>query len=84
VHKPSPAVDKDDGSTITRWKPIYSIFGRVISQKKNSVYARIRCVNINVAVVFFFMSIGWGYVSELLPPPGLLFFFRVIYEYGEL
>jgi hypothetical protein len=29
------------------------------------------------------MLMGWDYVSELLPPMGLLFISQVIYEYGE-
>jgi hypothetical protein len=31
-----------------------------------------------------FMSIGWGYVSDLRPPTGPFFIPQVIYEYGEL
>jgi hypothetical protein len=29
------------------------------------------------------MSMGWDYISELLPPKGLLFIPKVMYKHGE-
>jgi hypothetical protein len=34
-------------------------------------------------MLFMIMSMGWGYVSELRIPTGLLFIPQVIYECGE-
>jgi hypothetical protein len=36
-----------------------------------------------VSLLLIFVSMGLDYISELLPPPGMLFIFHVICEYGE-